>query len=52
MDNDNETNNRIERIVTQVSKGNKNKISFVKEKSEKNIIFDDDKINGKWNIFT
>jgi len=46
-DNDNETNNRIERIVTQVSKGNKNKISFVKEKVEKNIIFEDEKINGK-----
>ena len=42
MDNDNERNNRIERIVTQVSKGNKNKISFVKEKVEKNI-FDDGK---------
>lgn len=44
---DNERNYRIDRIVTQVSKGNKHKISFVKEKVEKNIIFDDEKINGK-----
>jgi hypothetical protein len=47
LDDDIERNNRIERVVTQVSKGNKNKISFVKEKVEKNIIFDDEKINGK-----
>ena len=39
-----ERNRRINRIVTQVSKSNQNKISFVKENNENNFFVDDDNI--------
>ena len=43
----NETNERIDKIVKQVSKDNINNISFIKENSEKNSFLDDDMINEK-----
>jgi hypothetical protein len=42
-ENINERDRRIDRIVTQVFKGNQNKISFIKENVEKNILIDDEK---------
>ena len=42
-ENINERDRRIDRIVTQVFKGNQNKISFIKENVEKNILLDDEK---------
>ena len=44
-ENEQERDRRIDRIVTIISKGNQNSISFVKEKIEKNVLLDDDKIN-------
>ena len=43
----NETNERIDKIVKQVSKDNINNISFIKENSEKNSFLDDEMINEK-----
>ena len=42
-ENINERDRRIDRIVTQVFKGNQNKISFIKENVEKNILLDEEK---------
>ena len=42
-ENINERDRRIDRIVTHVSKGNQNKISFIKENVEKHILLDDEK---------